>query len=146
MHSQVNLIGNPLSIGGLDGRRKRRTPCETWSWVETAKSEPMQLTKTSIMASKRTFVGWIILVGAGLFWNGRIRGRRRIILVVRVLRRRSTVSVVVALCVALIIGTWTRVVVCGIGWGLVTWATSSTAVTASSARATPITAESVGPL
>ena len=68
MPSQVNLIGNPLSVGGLDRKEgKRMTPCEMWSCVETAKSKPMQLTKTSIMASKRTFIGWVILIGTGLF-------------------------------------------------------------------------------
>jgi len=113
MPSQLNLIGNPLSIGGPDGREGGQlNPCETQSCAETAKSEPMQPTKTSIMASKRTFVGWVILIGTGLFCNGRIWTRRGVILIVRVLGGwRTTISVVVALHVALIIGTGTRVIV-----------------------------------
>jgi hypothetical protein len=82
-----------------------------WSCVETAKRELMQPTKTSIMASERTFVGWIILIGTGLFWDRRICGRRGITLIVRVLGWWTTISVVFALHVALIVGTWTRITV-----------------------------------
>ena len=71
----------------------------------------MQPTKTSIMASKRTFIGWVILIWCGLFWNWRICASRGIILIVRVLRWWTTISVVVALHVALVIGTWTRIIV-----------------------------------
>jgi len=112
MPSQLNLIGYPLSIGGLDGREGEQTaPCETLSCVETVKSEPVQPTKTSTVASKRTFVGWVILIGTRLFCNGRIWTRRGVILIVRVLGWWSTISIVVALHVALIIGTGTRVIV-----------------------------------
>jgi len=69
----------------------------------------MQPTKTSIMASERTFVGWVFLVGTGLFWNGRVCSGRGITLIIRVLRwwHWTTISVVVALHRALIIGTGT---------------------------------------
>ena len=149
MPSQVNLIGNPLSIGGLDGREgKQGTPCEMWSCVETAKSELMQLTKTSIMASKRTFVCWVILIGTWLLCNRRrIWSGRGVSLIVRVLRWwGSSISIVVGLHMALIIRrrSRTRIVVRGIAWCLVTRTTSSATVTASSTRATPVTIESMG--
>ena len=74
--------------------------------------EGTNATDKNLMASKRTFICWVILIGTGRFWNGRIRGRRGIILIVRVLRRWwTTISIVVALHVALIIGTWTRIIV-----------------------------------
>lgn len=74
----------------------------------------MQLTKTSTMASKRTFVWWIVLVRTGLFCNGRIWARRGVILIVRVLKWGNTISVVVGLDLTLIIGTRSRVGICRI--------------------------------